>query len=92
MAAWWLRELLFSGRCEDSSTTRGRSPEHIFSYAKTQSFQADLERIEAGLKQKEEERFHTDEKIALWTKELEELKAKLPVSVLGGNDSIHYLL
>ncbi|EER13704.1 acyl-CoA synthetase, putative [Perkinsus marinus ATCC 50983] len=43
-----------------------------------QQREADLERIEAGLKQKEEERSHTDEKIALWTKELEELKAKLP--------------
>ncbi|KAF4693396.1 Long-chain-fatty-acid--CoA ligase 3 [Perkinsus olseni] len=50
-----------------------------------QQREADLERIEAGLRQKEEERSHTDEKLAQWKAELEELKAKLPVgrSVFG---------
>ncbi|KAF4730320.1 Long-chain-fatty-acid--CoA ligase 3, partial [Perkinsus olseni] len=43
-----------------------------------QQREADLERIEAGLRQKEEERSHTDEKLAQWKAELEELKAKLP--------------
>ncbi|KAF4674241.1 Long-chain-fatty-acid--CoA ligase 3 [Perkinsus chesapeaki] len=59
-----------AGGCENSCQAEGLKIR--------EQRERDLQRIEAGLRQKEEERLHTDEKLAAWKKELEELQARLP--------------